>query len=401
VKDGDDLEVELVDAPEPGTRTVELRPRRRSRELLLVLAAVGVVAGVGLVGDGGDEDAQAAPTTTSTRRGVPGTQEQDDARTSTTRRRPPRSTTTRGPTTTVSWPQRTPGTGPILPGEAVGTSVGVINARGQVIVIDLDTGDRCETEPERDGVWAPWSFPTLGRMFVQAGATMQAIDEQCAMTAIEVDGSNTYASTWTEHTVWVMTGDSQQSVYEISIDTGKRTGREVALPRFNGAMVVAIGDDLVLGTAGSMTLVDPDTDERTDLGTGNPLAAHGTRLAFYACPESRCRLGILDIATGERHLLDTIEPVSWDTSVFSPNGRYLRTSVPGEREGEPSPALVDLETGTVRVLESVVYGAQFTPDSQWLIGIENARVIAVKVDGTVPNIEIAPDIRDVQNLSLL
>lgn len=389
----DDLEVELVDAPDLGVRTVELRPPRRRKELLLVVAAVAVVAGVGLIGDGGDGDAQATPTTTSTRR--------DDERTSTTRRRSPRSTTIPRPTTTTSWPQFEAGTGTLLPGELTGAKVGLVTSTGQIVVVDLDTGERCRTAEYRNGLWVPWSFPTPGRMYAQTGAELIAVDDRCATTVLPVNANESWAAAATDRSVWLMVGSSEQRLIEIALDTGERTGRDVAVPRYQGATVVGLGDDLVLEVSGQMTLVDPDTDERTDLGVGTPLAATDSRLAYVTCPELRCHLAVLDVTTGEHRVTPDIEPVTWEPAQFSSDGRHLRVAVPTDQQDQPTTAIVDVETGELRALGTALYSSSFTPDGQWLVGLENGRAIAVKVDGTVPNIEIAPDISSVQNLALL
>lgn len=288
----------------------------------------------------------------------------------------------------------------MLPGDLTHSRVGVIDGLGLVHVIDLDTGDRCTTRPSVNGAWMPWTFRTPGRIVVHGDEGMLAIDSQCAMTPVDFNGiDNSYAAAWTDETVWLSVGNTEQVLTEVWLDTGTPTGREVALPPYNGAQAVAIGDDIVLGVAGTMTLVDPDTDERTDLGNGNPLAVHGDLLAFATCPQARCRLGLLDLGTGERHLIDDVQPIAWDQAVFSADGRFLRVAVPGEHEEQPASAIVDLVTGVVRVIDTGVYNLQFTPNGQWLLGIENGRAVAVKVDGTVPNVEI--DQSQIQNLALL
>lgn len=402
----DDLEVELVDTPDRGTRTVELRPPRRRREMLLVVVAIAVVAGVGMVGDSGNGDATAPPNTTTSRLrsadaggGMrPGL---DVVRSTSTTLRRSRSTTTAGPTTIASWPQVEAGTGPSLPGALTGSKVGLITAQGQVVVVDLDTGDQCRTAEFRNGLYAPWSFPTAGRMFVQTGEEMITIDAQCAVTELSFNSSESWAAAWTDHSIWLMQGGSDQRLVEIDLATGAPTGREVAIPRYQDARAVALGDDVVIGVSGQMTRVDPDTEERTDLGVGTPLASIGTRLALVECPELRCRLAVLDTSTGDRVALDGIEPVAWELAQFSLDGRHLRIAVPTNDRNEPSTAIVDIETGELRELGITLYSSSFTPDSQWLLGLENGRAIAVKVDGTVPNVEIAPDLRSVENVAVL
>lgn len=384
----DDLEVVLVDGPgAESTRTVELRPRRRGRELLLVAAAVAVVGGVGLLGDGGD-DIAATPTTTSTRRA--------EAR---PERERPRTTTTRRATTTT-WPQFEAGTGPLLPGAPTSTHIGVISGSGSVTIVDLDSGDRCETLPSRQGVWGSWNHQTpSGHLLVQTAGGIIAIDRACAMTPLSVDVADAYVAAGNADRVW-LTSHAGHSLQEVVLPGGEATGRTVEVPRFNIATVFAAGDDVVVAAAGDMTLIDPDTRARRSLGVGQPLATHGDVLAFSTCPEARCRLGLMNVRTGRRRLLGEVEPAPWSPSTFSGDGRYLLVSVAGRRSDQPIGAIVDTRAGSARLLDSPVQLGVFTADSRWLIAGTDGRLEAYRVDEAVPAVPLE-DLSGAQSLALL
>lgn len=372
----DDLEVVLVDGPgAASTRTIELRPRRRGRELLLVGVAVAVVGGIGLLGDGGEDGIAAAPTTTSTRRSV-----------STSGPERERTTSTRRSTTTTTWPQFHAGTGPLLPGGPTSTHIGMISGSGTVTIVDLDTGDRCETLPSRQGAWGSWGHqaPT-GHLLVQTGAGIIAVDRDCAMAPLSVDVADEYVAAAAGDRVWLTSHDGAR-LHEIALPGGNETGRTVDVPPFNMGMVLAAGDNLVIAAAGDMTLIDPDTGARRSLGAGQPLATQGDVLAFATCPEARCRLGIMDVRTGTRRLLGDVQPVLWSSSAFSPDGRFLLVPVAGARREVPVGAILDTRTGSARELDAPVDQGVFTADSRWLIAVTGDRLQAHRVDEREPGI---------------
>lgn len=390
----DDVEVVLLDDAAPTSRTVELRPRRRWRELALVVAAIAAVVGVGLVGDDEAEEAEASPTTTTSERRSTTT-----SRTATTRRPAlAQPTTTRRPSTTTSWPQLEAGTGPVLPGEPSRNVIGLITANGLVTMIDLATGDRCRTRPAADGVWMIGLPAVAGMFLVQSGHSVLGIDRSCAVTDLDVDLGPGYPVTATAERFWLAMGEHGEQLVEHALPDGTPTGREVLLPRYTGATSLVLGDDLVVGASGRMTLVDPDTDERRDLGPGNPLATHGSVVAYMDCPEMRCALGILDVATGERRVVDGVEPVSWELSTFSADGRMLRVPVPGDHE--PSTAVIDLQTDEVWILDEPVQSAQITADDRWLIAVHLGEVVAFRI-GSDERVRLLDGFRDVQGFALL
>lgn len=392
--------VARLDEPEgpSSTRVVELTPRRRGRELALIVVAVAVVIGVGLVDDGGGEDVSAEPTTTSTRK--PSTTREKP--TSTTQRRAKTSSTSRPSTTTTAWPQHRTGAGPLLPDAPTRLFVGALSGNGMVTVLDVDTGDRCRTMPSRDGSWMVWNVPTVAdRMLVQTSEGSVGIDRECATSKLGVNLEQGYPSAASHDRLWMASGDSSEHLAEHALPSGEATGRTVELPRFGGAVTVIVGDDLVLGMMGDMTLLDPSTDERRALGSGMPLAAHEALVAFIACPEMRCRLGFLDVTTGARRLIDGVEPTTWDPATFSRDGRLLRVPV-AARDGDlPASAVVDVATGEMRVIDEPLHSPQISPDNRWLVGIADGKVVARSLDDRQLHIVLTPELSEVQGLALL
>lgn len=383
---------ELVDDAGPTARTVELRPRRRGRELVLVVAAIAAVVGVGLVGGDDDEDAAAAPTTTTTR-----------ARTTTTREPElTQPTTTRRPTTTTTWPQLEAGTAPLLPGAGPDVRLAVLHGNGIVTVAALDTGDRCRMLLSRNGAYVPWevTLPADG-ILAQTDTTIHVVDRACAARVL-FEVRDAYPVAAGADRVWLGSGGDGQHLVEHALPSGAPTGRTYDLPRHTFTTVVALGDDLVVGASGEMTVVDPSTDERRSLGPGTPLAAHGTRLALLECPELRCRLAVLDVASGERRTYADIAPGAWDRSHFSADGRVLRVPVAGRDEYQPSTAVVDLETGAARVFDEPLMRTAFTPDGRWLVGqAGSGELVAHDLLGGAGRVALLPEIRDVQGFALL
>lgn len=383
----DDLEVVLVDHRDaPSTRTVELRSRGRGRELLLVVAAIAAVVGVGLIGDAGDDGATATPTTTSTKR------------TTTTE---PGSTTSRAPRTTTTWPQHEMGTGALLPEVPTGLHLATLDGSGVVTVIDVSTGDRCRNRVANDGGWMVWNVPAIaGRLLVQTGSGSIGVDRSCGVHELGVNMEHGYPAAADADRVWMGPHEGGQLV-EHRLPSGERTGRTVDLPRFGGPNAVVVGDRLVIGMQGEMTLVDPDTDERRDLGAGTPLASHDNLVAVTTCPKLECRLGLIDVDTGSRRILRGVTPTAWDQPVFSADGRLLRVPVEGTSREQPASAVVDLETGSVRVIDVMLNGAQFTSDNRWLLGLVNGDIVAYSLVDEDVKVSLAPELNSIQGFALL
>ncbi|HEX4905097.1 MAG TPA: hypothetical protein VFU93_06580 [Acidimicrobiales bacterium] len=394
----DDVEVVLLDDAGPTTRTVQLRPRRRGRELVLVAAAIAAVVGVGLVGGDDDEDAGASPTTTTSERRSTTTR----ARTATTRRPAlAQPTTTRRPTTTTTWPQLEAGSGPLLPDADADLRLAVLHGNGVVTVASVHTGDRCRMLLSTNGAYVPWevTLPVDG-LLAQTDTTIHVVDRACAMREL-FDVRDSYPVAVGPDRAWMASGSGQR-ILERALPSGDLTGRSFDLPRYTFTTVVALGDALVVGASGEMTLVDPTTDERRSLGPGTPLAVHGTRLALVECPELRCRLAVVDVASGERRTYADVEPGAWDRSHFSADGRLLRVPVAGRDEYQPSTAVVDLETGTSRVFDEPLMRTAFTPDGRWLVGqAGSGALVAHDLLGGAGRVELLPEIRDVQGFALL
>lgn len=382
----DDVEVVLVDDPNaPSARTVELRSRGRGRELLLVVVAIAAVVGVGLIGDAGDDSATATPTTST-------------KRTTTTERG---STTSRAPTTTTTWPQHEIGTGALLPDVPTGLHLAALDGNGVVTIIDVGTGDRCRNRVATDGGWMVWNVPTVaGRLLVQTGAGSIGVDRSCGVHELGVNMEHGYPAAAGADRVW-MGPHEGGALVEHRLPDGERTGRTVDLPRFGGPNAVVVGDRLVIGLQGEMTLVDPDTDERRDLGAGTPLTSHGNLVAVTICPKLECRLALIDVDTGSRRILRGVSPTAWDQPVFSADGRLLRVPVEGTSREQPASAVVDLETGSVRVIDVMLNGAQFTSDNRWLLGMVNGEIVAYSLVEQNVNVVLAPDLNAVQGFALL
>jgi hypothetical protein len=377
----EDVPVVLVDEagvpPTVTTAEVDLgRPRRPVREILLAVAAVAVVAGVGLVGGGGDDGEQAMPTPSTTERRSPRPQAIEDwRRTSTTTRPSDR------PTTTTTVFSRTAGTGPLLPGDATGTVLAYVDNTNTAVVVDLDSGDRCRVRlPDSDGMWSPWPNQVrLATMFVTTNQRLLEVDRSCAVTERDSRFDNGWPAVVVGDSVWLADNEGR-TIAESDIRTGERSGRSIALPVFGGAAFQAVDGGIVIGVQGEMTLVDPDTDERTPLGTGTPLAAAGRHVVYLACPALECGIGVHDLDTGDRRLIDDVQAVPWEPSATSADGRYVRiTEQLQDSSGTVRSLVVDVATAEV-VREANLNTAAFSDDGEWLIGLRHGDLVAIRID---------------------
>ena len=361
-------------------------PRRRVRELLLVLAVVAVVAGVGLLGDDGGDDV-AAPPSTST------------SRPSTTRPRPRPSTTrphTRPTTTTTAAMTTTIGTGPLLPGDPTGTTLAFVDSAGAVTVADLDTGDHCRVHLPDNGVWP--MFPGNGTLPIYALQTDRgavAVDRHCGVAPMGTRRGSGWPLAVTGDRMWIV-DDEGYVVREHSISEDRPTGREIDVPGFTGIFAVTLEDDLVIAAMGEMTLVDTDSERRTGLGPGHPLAARNGRVYFTACPELRCHVGAVDVATGRRTVLADLRVVPWEAGAISSDGRFLRVVVD---EGAGA-VVLDTESGAV-VTTRDLHTTAFTSDGRWLVGVRDGRLAAVRLDGTFAELPIALPSSAVHTMTVL
>jgi hypothetical protein len=273
-----------------------------------------------------------------------------------------------------------------------------VSGGGIVSVIGLDTGDSCRNQASRDGAWMVWNLPTIGdRLLVQANRGSLSVDRECAVAEVPLGLQEVSPLASSIDRLWMQSGSNH--IVEHALPSGEETGRTVELPRFTGTTLAIVGDDLVVGANGEMTLLDPSTDERHALGSGTPLAAHGSLLAYATCPELHCRLGLLDIANGDRRFID-IEPAQWEPSTFSADGTLLRVPVPGRDEYAPSTAVVDLTTDSVWVIDQPLQMPQLTVDNRWLIGLLDGQVVGYRI-GDVDPVVLTPDLRDLQGFGLL
>lgn len=377
----DVVDVELVG---DDGRTVELGgggdgPRRRRPELLLVVLAIAVVLALIAI-DGGDGGSVAAPPTSTT----------TERRTTTTRR----TTSTRvpRPTTTTSWPQLIAGTGPLLPA-TTGTAVALVELGGTIVILDLDTGDRCRTAVDRDGAWLPWSQAMRRDVIVQTNRELVVVDRQCALRELGFGTGDSWVTAAGSETVWLGGGDTDQHFVEHSIVDEQPTGREITLPGNTSVYVVVLDDRAVFSVSGEMTLVEPD-DRRRSIGTGTPLAGAGDVLLYLTCPELRCTLIALDVDRGRRTTIDAT-PSGWETPALSPDGRWARVSV--DRSGLARPALLDLGTGAVRELSTRLQLSVFSADGRWLLAVEGDHLLAAAVDDPDAIVELDADLRQAES----
>jgi hypothetical protein len=347
---------------------VELRHRRPWKELLLVVTGIAAVLGIGLLGDGDrDGDETAADRTTTT------------THTTASRQRARSTTTGTYVATTTSLPRHDPGAGPLLPGPTA-TFLAFTNGTGLVTVVDLDTGDQCVNRPPGQGAWLPFVARSIdGRALLQTTTGVATIDATCSVRSIG-EGANAFTAAVTDEAVWLLANDGTELV-EVTADDRVR-GR-VELPAGAGPTIVAAGRRLVLNVAGSMTLVDPASDGRRDLGAGSPIAAVGDTLAYVACPELRCSIVLLDLDTGRRRSIavGAVAPLPYGPAAFSPDGRLLMVAVAGAPGRNPRPAVIDIATGdtsTVDVEELV----GFTHDGGWLIARQYGRIVGLRPDGS-------------------
>jgi hypothetical protein len=152
---------------------------------------------------------------------------------------------------------------------------------------------------------------------------------------------------------------------------------------YGGAAFQAVDDGIVVGIQGEMTLVELATDRRTSLGTGTPVAGTGHHVVYVSCPALECGVGVLDVASGERRPVGAVQAVPWEPSAASNDGRLVRIS---EQQDGPSGAIrsvvVDVTSATV-VFESDLTMTTFTSDSEWLIGLRGAELVAVRLDDSL------------------
>lgn len=346
----DELAVELVDEPPPR------RPRRWPQAALL-LAALAVVIVLGMLDDGSDETSLPATTTTTTIK---------------------RTTTTRAVhrvTTTEVVPHTEPGDGPLLP-DAAGTHLLLVRDGGRVDVVDLATGFTCVNTTGDRETWMPNAgIANIGAVALQTGSGLVTVDAGCGVARPAAARFDGYASARTDDAIWVMSEDGT-TLNGFGLDGTPRQAMD--LPS-NGAWAFGAGRRLVVAAAGSITLVDPVTGSRRDLGTGTPVAASADAVAVLGCPRLTCSLSLVDLDSGRRRRVGTAELGSATMGAFSADGRHLAvTTNPG---ASPRSYVVDLRTNeTTEVDADTVIG--FTSGSQWLLAQSEIDVVAFRPDGS-------------------
>lgn len=351
--------------------TIEIRPGRGFRkEWLLIVAAVAVVVGVGLVGDGGQSEPAASPATTTS--AVPTTVHRRF--TATVRRFPPTTTTTLA-------------AGPVAP-FPTGTAIAYMGSGGSVNVLDLDTGLRCSIDAPPSDVGVSFFGPsstTTGPALIPTGRGLTLVDAGCASQTFELSRSS-YPLAIGDERFWTTDQDGSRGtgpLVEHDLRTGKATGRTVDASPYVGP-AVSSGDRLVVGMAGQMTEVT-GRGNLHDLGPGIPVALHGTSLASVRCEQLRCRLYVTDLDSAATKVVSPIwlAVVPWGPGTFSPDGSLLvvQTQQPGEHH--PRAALIDVNTGIVRLLPQEYLQATFTVDGAHLIAGDGSwSLVVLSLDGT-------------------
>ena len=327
-----------LEADEPTVELVEdgPPPRHPARwpQLALLGTAVVVVIVVGLLDRGGDDETS-LPTTTTT-----------------------------------SLPRFENGDGPLLP-DAVDTAVLTVGPTGLVTVHDLASGSRCVNAAGGQDTWIPFpSRPITSTVALQTDNRLTLVDSRCTLRPIAINDG--YPVAMTDDAVWYMQDDGQV-LREVRLDG--RAGRRVDAPA-NVGPVLAAGDRLVLTAAGSMTLVDPATGARRDLGTGQAIAATRSTVAVLSCPRLQCRLSMLDLASGRRRALADPRLGVVGGGTFSPDGtRFVGATMQGKV------VAVDLRDGSTADLDAD-QPIGFTADSSWVLVQSTGNVIAIRPDGT-------------------
>lgn len=242
----------------------------------------------------------------------------------------------------------------------------IIENRGRVASLDLDTGDLCRFDA--NGTWLTWPMPSGPRAMLQGDDGPTLVDASCAITSVDWSG---WIAATTASSVWTMNDGPTSLLQEWSLD-GTPTGRELRVPA-NATTIVGDGEWIVVGAAGEMTAVRGD--ERRSLGVGFPLAAGGGRVVVVRCPALECSVAIVDIRTGRSQAIDIEAPLSWEPPVMSPDGRWLHFSTAVGRTGQQIESrLVDLETLAERPFPGGLVA--FTADSRWLVSARSSVVEA-------------------------
>lgn len=333
------LPLEEDDAePAPDGRIVELGPGagNRRRDLGLLLAVVALVAGIGFLGDGGDQEelAEADATTTTTPR-----------RTTSTPRRP--TTTTTLPTEPLV--TSVEGTGPVVPGTTTGSAI-VSTDGDELVVLDLDTGRQCRVEvpgARSDGLWVGRGLGDRANVNGNRGSL--TVTSRCELSGPQQAGVAELLPSERPGHAWEMRHLDHGVRLVERADDGTPSGREVDIPVWSGGIHPVRGG-FVTDVFGSVAFVDAATGEARELTNGVTLAAAGDALAVMDCQAFDCPVVVLDLDGREVFRRTASRPAfGWQGGAISPDGRWLAYLTAGEA-GVPTTALVDLATGAERDL---------------------------------------------------
>lgn len=368
------LEIDGDDAPPDGD-LVEVGPpagRRRWRDAAVLLAAVALVAGIGLTGDGGTETADADPTTSTTRR-----------------RRPPRAPRTPRITTTtvpVGIPRAVPGTGPVLDGPT-GSAVAFAGHDSEVTVLDLDSGGRCEVGLGR-GTGA-WVQRTDGiEALVHADGPM-AVAADCSLRPLPAREAQEIFPTGDPDRYWsVEWGPGGMRLVEVDGE-GTPVAEAIPLPGSNGAVRLVDGG-VVVDVFGSATFIDRRSHTDRHLGHGTAIAAARDRIVLVECEGLRCDVVVRDLRGRELARVEHLQPTpGWEAAALSPDDRLLAVLVTQATE-LPWVTVVDLATGARHALVRTHGGPiAFTADGRYVVTTTGAGVVAAPVAGGEPTL-LAP-----------
>ena len=324
--------------------------------------AVALLAGLALVGDGGDEKGERAGKAFAT---------------TTTEPRPA--------TTTATALADRPGTGPLLP-EPTGAALVVVTS-SEVLVVELDTGAvRSVAVADRHNYQEAWAVGGAAVVQSSGGAiAVPAARGEDPVVLTEGGAADSLVPSDRSGHVWLVSQQDHKLVgREVSAD-GQETGRRFVLPALLGPTMVPVDGGLIVQTLGSLTFYDPDTGAARAIGHGIALAGSGDTLARLSCEALRCGLRLTDLRTGDDVAVSPSDTASAPVAqaAFSPDGRWLAVVVRTLTGTTDRMALVDVADGEVVAVHATVMGPgnlfTFSPDSRWLFVVDGKHVVAHRV----------------------
>jgi hypothetical protein len=353
-------------------------PPRRSRprwvDGLGLLAIIGGMVAVGLLGDDGPKDVPGPASTTTSTTAQPTTTRDTEATTT---------STSEAPTTTTTAPVA----GHLVPRLPFAAHAAVLLTTGSsVVLLDLDaartmqvpTGATTVGIPVAHGFVLPRSS---GFRVLSVDGSVTDVDDVGAV------GGTVMASG--ARSVWVVRERATNglfagsSVVEVDLH-GVTTGRHVELP--NEVFPVGPVDaGLVVNGRETLSFVDGTTGKVRDLGTGEIGAVGGHWMVRDTCLRLTCQTYLVDTRNGRSRILDdaprrTSYPRQYG---FSPDGRWLaRFHI--SAGGRSSLTVTRVPDGRSWTADDVPDGPfGFSPDGRLLLVIDGGDLCALEtVDGT-------------------